>query len=214
MKTFYGYSSIGIAIVLLVAACVLFAGCTSDSSKISAGQATPAPAAAPTAVSGSASLPYGVSLTVPATWTREDVLTSDVRDYGTRTIRIAGFTSPVTIPGDAASRNTLSVDLDQNPGGDFEVYFNQATLALEKSYGTQLDSHSIVKSSTLQVSGFKSYEVDFQTAEVKGSYIFTSTDKGMYIFAFKGPYKPVPVQALQAEIVGICKSIQITLSDK
>lgn len=211
MKTFYRYPEI--AIVMLVAASVLFAGCTSDSSKMPGGQAAPATTPATGAVPGSATLPYGVSLTVPADWAREDVLTSDVRDYGTRTVRIAQFTSPVTIPGDAASRNTLSVDLDQNPGGDFEVYFNQATLALEKSYSTQLDSHSIVKSSTLQISGFKSYEVDFQTAEVKGSYIFTSTDKGMYIFAFKGPYKQVPVQALQAQIVGMYKSIQITPSD-
>jgi hypothetical protein len=212
MKTFYRYPCI--AIVVLVAVFVLFAGCASDSSKIPGGQAAPAPAAAAGAASGSVSLPYGVSLTVPAGWTREDVLTSDIRDYGARTIRIAQFTSPVTIPGDAASQNTLSVDIDQSPGGDFEVYFNQATLALEKTYGTQLDSHSIVKSSTLQVAGFKSYEVDFQTSEVKGSYIFTSTDKGMYIFAFKGPSKPVAVQALQLEIVGIYHSIQITPSDK
>ena len=186
MKMFYRYP--GIAIVILVAAAVLFAGCTSEPAKIPGSQAAPAAGVVP----GSASLPYGVSLTVPADWTREDVLTSDERDYGTRTIRIAEFTSPVTIPGDAASRNTLSVDLDQSPGGDFEVYFNQATLALERSYSTQLDSHSIVKSSTLQIAGFKSYEVDFQTAEVKGSYIFTSTDKGMYIFAFKGPVQARP----------------------
>jgi hypothetical protein len=212
MKTFYRYPCI--AIVMLVAAAVFFAGCTSDSSKMPGGQATPAPAAATGTVPGSATLPYGVSLTVPAGWTREDVLTSDVRDYGTRTIRIAQFTSPVTIPGDAASRNTLSVDLDQDPGGDFEVYFNQATLALEQSYGTRLDSHSIVKSSTLQIAGTKSNEVDFQTSEVKGSYIFTSTDKGMYIFAFKGPSKPTTIQALQMEIVGICKSIRITPTDK
>jgi hypothetical protein len=212
MKTFYRYQKI--AMVMLVAAAVLFAGCTSDTSANPGGQAAPAPAAATGTASGSATLPYGVSLTVPPDWTREDVLTSDVRDYGTRTIRIAQFTSPVTIPGDAASRNTLSVDLDQDPGGDFEVYFNQATLALQKTYGTQLDSHSIVKSSTLRIAGSKSYEVDFQTSEVKGSYIFTSTDKGMYIFAFRGPYKQVPVQALQLEIVGICKSIAITPSDK
>lgn len=210
MKPFHCLPSHGTAIVMLLAAAVLFAGCASDTPASPGGPAAPGTTPLPGTVPGSASLPYGVSLTVPADWTREDVLTSDVRDYGTRTVRIAQFTSPVTIPGDAASQNTLSVDLDQNPGGDFEVYFNQATLALQKSYSTQLDSHSIVRSSTLQISGFKSYEVDFQTAEVKGSYIFTSTDKGMYIFAFKGPAKPVPIQALQAQIVGIHKSIRIT----
>ena len=155
----------------------------------------------------SASLPYGVTISVPADWTRQDVLTSGVRDYGTTTVNIANFYSPNAIPGDQASYIALSVDVDQNPGADFEKYFNNATLAVEKTYGvpTQVEAHSY----TITISGYKSYELDFQTAEVKGTYIFTSTENGMYIFAFKVPNKPLAVQAFQGEIVDIYKSIRI-----
>ena len=45
---------------------------------------------------------------------------------------------------------------------------------------------------------------------MRGSYIFTSTKNGMYIFAFRGPNKPVPVQTLQAEKVDMYKSIRIS----
>lgn len=214
MKTFYGNPFIPLAIVMLVAVFMLFAGCTSEPAKIPGnppGTQPAAPAAAVTAGGPAvASLPFGVSVTVPAGWTRQDVLTSETRDYGRTATRIAQFTSPATIPGDAASVNTLTIDLDQSPGSDFEDYFNKATLAVEKTYGTQLDSHSIVKSSTLQVSGSKSYEMDFQTSEVKGSYIFTSTKNGMYIFAFRGPNKRVPVDTLEGEITGIINSVTIT----
>jgi hypothetical protein len=198
MKTFFGYPCIGIAVVVLVAVSVLFTGCTSNS-----GQGTPAPVS----TNVSASLPYGVNISVPADWTRQDVLTSGVRDYGTTTVNIANFYSPDTIPGDKASYNTLSIDIDQNPGADFEKYFNNATLAVAKTYGdpTQVEAHSY----TITISGYKSYEVDFQSSEVKGTYIFTSTKNGMYIFAFKGPNKPLAVQASEGEIVAIYKSIRL-----
>jgi hypothetical protein len=198
MKTFFGYPCIGIAVVVLVAVSVLFTGCTSNS-----GQGTPAPVS----TNVSASLPYVVNISVPADWTRQDVLTSGVRDYGTTTVNIANFYSPDTIPGDKASYNTLSIDIDQNPGADFEKYFNNATLAVAKTYGdpTQVEAHSY----TITISGYKSYEVDFQSSEVKGTYIFTSTKNGMYIFAFKGPNKPLAVQASEGEIVAIYKSIRL-----
>jgi hypothetical protein len=200
MKTFFGYPCIGIAVVVLVAVSVLFTGCTSNS-----GQGAPAPVS----TNVSASLPYGVNISVPADWTRQDVLTSGVRDYGTTTVNIANFYSPDTIPGDKASYNTLSIDIDQNPGADFEKYFNNATLALEKTYGTPLgvSAHSY----TITISGYKSYELDFRSSEVKGTYIFTSTKNGMYIFAFKGPNKPLAVQASEGEIVAIYKSIRLNL---
>ena len=206
MKTFFGYPCIGIAVVVLVAVSVLFAGCTTNS-----GQGVPAPVSRPAPVSTnvSASLPYGVNISVPADWTRQDVLTSGVRDYGTTTVNIADFYSPDTLPGDKASYNTLSIDIDQNPGADFEKYFNNATLALEKTYGAPLgvSAHSY----TITISGYKSYEVDFQSSEVKGTYIFTSTENGIYIFAFRGPNKPLAVQASEREIVAIYKSIRLNL---
>jgi hypothetical protein len=210
MKPFSGYPCIGIAVVVLVAVSVLFAGCTTNS-----GQGAPAPASTPVPVSTpapvsskeSASLPYGVTISVPADWTRQDVLTGGVRDYGTTTLNIANFYSPNAIPGDKASYTALGIDVDQDPGADFEKYFNNATLAVAKTYGepTTVEAHSY----TITISGYKSYELDFQSAEVKGTYIFTSTKNGMYIFTFKVPNKPRAVQAFQTEIVDIYKSIGI-----
>ena len=212
MKTFSGYSRISIAFVVLVVMTVLFTGCTSPTDKkipaatgFSGVTAQGTPAAASTMVR--ASLPYGVTISVPADWTRQDLITSGVRDYGTTTINIANFYSPNAISGDPASYTSLSVDVDQNPGADFEKYFNNATLAVTKTYGnpTTVEAHSY----TIPISGYKSYELDFQTAAVKGTYIFTSTENGMYIFAFKVPNKPRAVQVFQGAIVDIYQSIRI-----
>ena len=197
------------AIVALILAFALFAGCTAEPAKIPGTTPAAAAAAVTAAGTGAVTLPYGVALTVPADWTRADVMTSDDRDYGKRTTRIATFTSPAAIAGDTKSAITLNVDLDENPGGDFEVYFNQGTLAIEDSYKTQLDSHSIVKSSTLQVSGHKSYQVDFLTEDVKGYTIFTNTDKGMFIFSFRTENRQPAVSMLQNEIMSIVRSITI-----
>ena len=214
MKTFSGYPCTSIAIVVLVAVSVLFTGCIQPAGQqtspatgtpgVTSGQVTPAPVS----TNVTASLPYGVAISVPSTWTRQDVLTGGVRDYGTTTVNIANFYSPNAIVGDQASYTTLSVDVDQNPGADFEKYFNNATLAVAKTYGnpTTVEAHSY----TITISGYKSYELDFQSAEVKGTYIFTSTENGMYIFAFRVPDKPLAVQAFQKAIVDIYKSIRIT----
>jgi hypothetical protein len=216
MKPFSGYSRIGTAVVVLVAVSVLFTGCTQPTSYrinppeptgspvMTTGQGTPAPVS--TMVS--ASLPYGVTISVPADWTRQDPFISGVRDYGTATVNIANFYSPNAIVSDPASYVALNIDVDQNPGADFEKYFNNATIAVGKTYGvpTQIEAHSY----TIQISGYKSYELDFQNPEVKGTYIFTSTENGMYIFAFKVQNKPLSVKAFQAAIVDIYKSIRIT----
>ena len=212
MNTFSWYHGTGTAVVVLLIITVLFAGCTSptdqkipaatDSPVVTTGQGAPAPVSTDV----SASLPYGVSISIPAGWTRQDVLTSGVRDYGTTTINIANFSSPNAITGDQASFTSLSVDVDQNPGADFEKYFNNATLAVTKTYGNPtVEAHSY----TIPISGYKSYNLDFQSDEVKGSYIFTSTENGMYIFAFRVQNKPRAVQAFQSEIVDIYKSIRI-----
>jgi hypothetical protein len=223
MKTFFDYACLRIAVVVLVAVSVLFTGCTSNSGQgIPAPVSTSAPAStsatvgtptlggtsAPVGTHMSASLPYGVTISVPADWTKQDVLASAVRDYGTTTVNIANFYSPNTISGDQASYIALSVDVDQDPGADFEKYFNNATLAVGKTYGvpTMIEAHSY----TMTISGYKSYELDFQTPDVKGTYFFTSTENGMYIFAFKVPNKRLAVQAFQNQIVDIYKSIRIS----
>jgi predicted nucleic acid-binding Zn-ribbon protein len=209
MKPFSGYPCIGIAVVMLVTLSVLCTGCMTNS-----GQGTPAPASspvstpAPVSTNVNASLPYGVTISVPADWTRQDVLTGGVRDYGTTTVNIANFYSPDAIPGDKTSYTSLSVDIDQAPGTDFEKYFNNATLAVTKTYGdpTTVEAHSY----TITISGYKSYELDFQSIETKGTYIFTLTKNGMYVFAFKSQNKLPIVKASEGDIVPLYKSIRLS----
>ena len=219
MKTCSRYTCTSIAVVVLVAITVLFTGCTSptdskipaatESPGVTAGQGTPHPASisVPANTDVSVSLPYGVTISVPADWKRQDVLMGGVRDYGTTTENIANFYSPYAIPNDQSSYVVLSVDVDQSPGTDFEKYFNNATVAVQKTYDvlTEVEVHSY----TLMISGYKSYELDFQTDQVKGTYIFTSTENGMYIFSFKVQNKPQAVQEFQNNIVDIYKSIRI-----
>jgi hypothetical protein len=208
------------AVIVLVAVSVLFCGCSSptDQRMPAVTQApggtptqgsggTPGSTAAPSGTGVSASLPYGVTLTVPADWTRKDVMADGVRDYGTSTLNIANFYSPYAIPGDWSSYIALSVDVDRNPGTDFEGYFNNATVAVQKTY--EAHTHVEIHSYSLKISGYKSYELDFQTEQVKGTYIFTSTENGMYIFSFKVPNKPRAVQAFQSAVVDIYQSIRI-----
>ena len=102
----FRYSCIGMAAIVLVAVSVLFTGCTQPDGRqtplatvspgVTAGQGTPVPVSTDV----SASLPYGVTISVPAAWTRQDVLASGVRDYGTTTVNIANFYSPGAIAGD------------------------------------------------------------------------------------------------------------------
>jgi hypothetical protein len=208
MKSSYAFSSYSAGVIVLLALIVFFAGCTQ--------QSTPGSAVTPTQTSNPASptylpstviesLPYGVTISVPKDWERQDVLTNGVRDYGKDTINIANFFSPNEVQGDSSSYNTLGIDVDQDIHGDFDTYFNQATIAVGKTYGTQMQAHSF----TLKIGGYDSYELDFQTDDVKGTYIFTNAKGSIYIFAFKGPTKPLAVRALSSEITEVYKSIQL-----
>jgi len=198
--------------VLLLSLAVLSAGCTSPvapAAPVTAAPTTVSITAAPVQATAvpmiTANLPYGISLAYPGDWERQDVLTTGVRDYGQDTVNIANFFSPNMIPGDTRSYDSLSIDIDRNVAVDFDTYFNQATLAVGKTYGTQMEAHSY----TIKIGGYDSYELDFQTKDVKGTYIFTRVGGSIYIFAFKGPNKPLVVTSLSDEIVDIYKSIQL-----
>ncbi len=199
-------------VILLLAMAILFTGCTQPSTPGTPITVTPtattglkAPAQPTVAPLTTATLPYGVTISYPNDWERQNALTSGVRDYGQNTVNIANFFSPNEIAGDPLSYNSLSIDVDQNPQGDFDAYFNQATLAIGKTYDPQMKAHSF----TLKIGGYNSYELDFETKDVKGTYIFTKTEDAIYIFAFKGTTKPIAVQALSDEIVSIYQSIKL-----
>ncbi|MCX6689838.1 MAG: hypothetical protein NTZ39_09170 [Methanoregula sp.] len=199
-------------VIIFLALAVFFTGCTQPSTQSTAittapttGQGLKAPVQTAVAPMINASLPYGVTISYPNDWERQDVNTSGVRDYGKNTVNVANFYSPNEIPGDTFSYNSLSIDVDQNVQADFDTYFNQATLAIGKTYDPQMEAHSY----TLKIAGYDSYELDFQTKDVKGSYIFTNANGSIYIFAFKSPTKPIAIRALSDEIVDMYKSIQL-----
>jgi hypothetical protein len=195
-------------VILILALAVFFTGCTQPSSQSAApttGQGLKAPVQMTVAPMITASLPYGVTISYPNDWERQNGLAFGVRDYGKNTVNIANFFSPNEIPGDTLSYNTLSIDVDQDVQEDFDQYFNQATVAIGATYDTQMEAHSY----SLKIAGYDSYELDFQSKDVKGSYIFTNADGSIYIFAFKGPTKPIAIKALSEEMVDMYKSIQL-----
>jgi hypothetical protein len=212
MKTVHNFSFWSASVILILALVVISMGCTQPTSQSTAVTAKPtsvpgakAPVQPAVASMVSASLPYGVTLSYPNDWTRQDVLTSGVRDYGRNTVNIANFYSPYEIPGDTLSYNSLSVDIDQNVLDDFDTYFNRATLAIGRTYDPQMQARSY----TIKVSGYDAYELDFLSNDVKGNYIFTKVDDSIYIFAFKGPTKPVSIGVLSNEIPVMLKSIAL-----
>ena len=163
-----------------------------------------------------ASLSNGVTITYPSDWQKEEVSESGYRDYGRTTLNIANFYSPDITPDlrakdgpnpDNSRYTTLSIDVDPNPVRDFEQYFNLATIALQKSYGTiDITKHNyqLKISRTDTFEGYKSYQMDFDTNTMRGTYIFTNVDGTIYIFAFRNP------SPYSSEVQDIYKSIMIT----
>jgi len=212
MKALYTTPCIAAAaLLILLAAAVLLAGCASQPAAPATPAATaPATAAAPAAGrdSNTYSLSNGVTITLPAAWQQDNTLETGVRDYGRDTMNIANFYAP-TVPGGAPSTyNTLHIDIDRNPGPDFEGYFNNATLAVEKTYHTEtmVSLHSY----PMDIAGRKGYELTFDAYQVRGYYIFSKTDNGMYIFAFRGSDREPGVTQLRDDVLDIYKTIQIS----
>lgn len=187
--------------------------------------ATPVPSATPATAAGAtpgptttagelpltANLPYGVTISYPQDWERQDVGTSGARDYGRTTINIANFFSPLAVPKDALSYTTLAVDIDQSPGMDLEQYFNLATVALGEREGSPI---AITKHSfQLRISGYNSYELDWLTKDTRGLYIFTGANGNIYIFSFRSQNELPASVAFSGEIEEIYKSIRLTPPD-
>jgi hypothetical protein len=165
-----------------------------------------------------ASLSNGVTITYPADWQKEELSQLGLRDYGQTTLNIANFYSPditadrIASAGpnpDNSTYTTLSIDVDPTPVTDFEHYFNMVTLALQNTYGhIEITKHNtqLYISTTDTSTGYKSYRMDFDTGNMRGSYIFTNVDGTIYIFAFKNP------SPYSSEVQDMYKSIVITPS--
>ncbi|MDO9326816.1 MAG: hypothetical protein Q7T80_17850 [Methanoregula sp.] len=215
MKTNSNFFKGTVCIGLILTFAVIFAGCTSATTPVNPSQqssVTPVSASQTgaqkpvSAITTSglpamtmASLSNGITISYPSDWKKEMVSETSLRDYGRITTNIANFYSP-DITSDRANRaspnvdtskyTTLSVDVDPTPVTDFEQYFNLVTLALQKEYGSiEITKHNyqLKISATQTFSGYKSYQMDFDTKNMRGTYIFTNVDGTIYIFAFKNP---------------------------
>lgn len=222
---------LGLAFILL--SIIVCAGCTTPASPT---QSTPepttlSPSAELTSISTqvtaepvqttstktpvtTAQLSNGITISYPADWEREDVGTTDMRDYGRSTVNVANFYSPTITPErkiksetnpDTSTYSVLSIDVDPTPVTDFEQYFNLVTLALQQKYGSiTITKHNY----QMEISGYDSYKLDFDTKTgentyLRGAYIFTDVDGTIYIFAFKNP------SPYSAEVEAMWKSIKI-----
>ena len=211
-------------IVLVTVFVVLVTGCVSsfpppgtpatavpEAPPATAAGTSPAPSATEGALPLTANLPYGVTISYPQDWERKDVGTTGDRDYGRTTINIANFFSPFAIPSDTSSYTTLAIDIDQSPGMELEQYFNHATVAIGEREGSpiQITKHSY----QLKISGYNSYELDWQTKDTRGLYIFTGANGYIYIFSFRSPNKPPAAGAFSAEIEEMYKSVRLDPPD-
>lgn len=216
--------TVGIALVLVCA--VLLAGCTSPNTPASPSQpasAAPVPTDQKAPAVTISSLPAivtttlsnGVTMSYPGDWQKEVTSETSMRDYGRVTTNIANFYSPDISPArtlslyqnhDTSRYTTLSVDVDPTPVADFENYFNLATLALQNQYGQIVitkHNYQLKISSADDFLGYPAYQIDFDTARMRGTYIFTNVDGTIYIFAFKNP------SPYSAEVLDMYKSIRI-----
>ncbi len=206
--------------------CVICVGCTSSNSSANPSQpvssspvpistATPAVATSIQPAIVTTTLSHGVTISYPGDWQKEITSETSMRDYGRVTTNIANFFSPDisrerTLPVyqnlDISKYTTLSIDVDPNPVTDFENYFNQATLALQNTYGRIVitkHNYQLKISPTDSFEGYRSYQMDFDTDKMRATYIFTNVDGTVYIFAFKNP------SPYSAEVMDMYKSISI-----
>jgi hypothetical protein len=179
----------------------------------------PAPQAAFGSQTGmtTANLDHGVTLSYPVDWRKEETGVRVLRDYGRNVISIANLYSPditsdrafAAAPNPDKSRyTTLSIDVDPVATSDFERYFNLATLAVRNKYGNvDITKRNVVLRISITntfPAGYKSYELDFDTNDMRGRYIFTHVDGTVYIFAYRNP------SPYSKEVEDIYKSIIIT----
>lgn len=209
-------SILGFSIVLILICTGIFAGCLTNSGSGASSQQIPAgtgsaqaditPPAAMTKTSIpdiTTSLPYGVTVSYPYDWTKQELQETAIRDYGRTTTNIVNFFSPRENLQDPKAYAVFSIDVDSNPSkDDLERYFNLATIALQRYWGGpfEITKHDY----QLKISNYKSYRLDFHTPKSGDRvYIFTDVKGTIYIFSAKNPW------ADDKWIENIYKSIKI-----
>jgi hypothetical protein len=141
------------------------------------------------------SLPSDITITYPSDWEMEEPGDTSLREYGRTTTNIVNFFSPdITwerahgLPNHDTSRyTTFSIDVDTQIHSDEDRYFNLATVAVQDSLG----SIEITRHEQLPlfrgISGYKTYALEFNTADKKWHYRFVNVDGRFVIITVKNP---------------------------
>jgi len=226
MKTSNSFFLTG-GITLILISIVLIAGCTSTSAPTqSQGTVTPTPTSevvvqtpemtvvqTPVVTTStpvptkSVSLANGMTLSYPANWEMETPGDTVMRDYGRITTNLANFFSP----SDHNNQYTaISVDLEPELISDNDMYFNLATVGVQKTYGSiDISHHSQLSSAVDMVSACdkcKHYNLEFETKNQDRWYHFIDADGTFYIFTINNP------DLNHDQIMELLKSVKVTPS--
>ena len=213
----------GIALILICI--VLIAGCTSTSAPTqNQGTVTSTPASTvivqtpdQTAVqtpvtttstpvpTKSVALANGMTLSYPADWEMETPGDTSLRDYGRTTTNLANFFSP----SDHNKQYTsVSVDLEPERISDNDMYFNLATVGVQKTYGSiEITHHSQLSSAVDMISACdkcKHYNLEFETKNLDKWYHLVDADGTFYIFSINNP------DLNHNQIMELLKSVRVT----
>lgn len=218
---------LSVCIALVLAGIVLAAGCVSNTAPAKSEiTSTPTPASevvvqtpemtevqTPVATTStpvptkSVYLANGMTLSYPADWEMETPGDTAMRDYGRVTTNLANFFSP----SDAKKQySTISVDLEPELISDNDMYFNLATVGVQKTYGSiDITHHSQLSSAVDMVSACtkcKHYNLEFETKNQDRWYHFIDADGTFYIFTINNP------DLNHEQIMDLLKSVKVTPS--
>lgn len=216
---------LGGSIILVLIGIILVAGCSSAASsskgtaasttlpvnatqtaEVSFQETTPAVTVATTAVPVKPiSLSSEISLSYPEDWEMETPGDFALRDYGRVTTNLANFFSPTTYNG---KYTAVSVDIDPETVSDNDHYFNLATVALQKHYGTiEITHHTQQESGVTLISACsicKHYNLEFDTKTLDKWYHFVYVGGTFYIVSINNP------DLNHEQVLIFLKSIKIT----
>jgi len=201
---------LSVCIALILAGIVLAAGCVSNTapekSEITASP-TPTPTSevvvqtpemteVPTTIvttstlvpTKTTSLSNGLTITYPIDWELKESEDTAMRDYGRVTTNIANLYSPTYAYGDYIA---FSIDVDPDKVSDPDQYFNLATVAVQKVYGTIEITHHTQTGNGLQgihwCTDCNHYNLEFKTKTENRWYHFATVDGMFYIVTVKNP---------------------------
>jgi hypothetical protein len=190
-------------ILLFLVFAVLTAGCTSSSADPGSPVATPEITVSPQEVQEvqtpgvpvtptsvpvkMVTLTHGMTISVPVDWEIKELSDTSLREYGRVTTNFANLFSPTMANGNYM---TVSMDVDPETVTDSDRYFNLATVAVQKEYGTiEITHHTQTGSGqTLSAcSGCKQYNLEFKTKTVQRWYHFVDVGGIFYVVTINNP---------------------------